>query len=168
MTISYMVGFIASFLVFLLITFLVRKNPHHVVYDEMQKSIMGSAYKYASIFGVVSAMLFAFLLDTGLLPMDGSFALMLIAFLTITVYIIYMIWKGAYFGVSGINVRWVILVSIVAATNLITGVLRIVTDGLPNGILTLRQLNLLIGVSYFCIVGVVLLRKNEEKEDGEV
>ena len=99
--------------------------------------------------------------------MDGSFAMMTVSFLMITVYIVYMVMKGVYFGVSGNWKKWTLLFFIIGLCNLITGILRIAEDGLPEGKLTATNITLIMGVMFMVIVVSVLIQKAREKRSED-
>ena len=99
--------------------------------------------------------------------MDGSFAMMTVSFLMITVYIVYMVMKGVYFGVSGNWKKWTLLIFIISLCNLITGILRIAEDGLPEGKLTATNITLIMGVMFMVIVVAVLIQKAREKRSED-
>lgn len=160
----YLFGMALPFAFFLLILILLRgKKSSPVVYDEMQTTIRGNAYKYATLTGVLGGFIAAFLLDLKLLPMDGSFSLMTVSFLMVTIYIVYMVTKSVYFGVSGQWKKWTILIFVIGLCNTITGALRIFEDGLPEGKLTIINIPVMMGVMFLVIVAAVLIQKAREK-----
>lgn len=159
---------IFSFTFCLLIALVLSKRKKsHVIYDERQTAIRGIAYKYATFTGVLSGLAAAFLLDLNLLPMDGSFAVMTVSLLMITVYIIYMVMKGAYFGVRGTWKKWTALIFLVGLCNLITGAGHIYENRLTDGKLTIVNSNLLIGTLFILIVAAVLIQKGRERRDDD-
>ena len=99
--------------------------------------------------------------------MDGSFAMMTVSFLMITVYIVYMVMKGVYFGVSGNWKKWTLLIFIIGLCNLITGIFRIAEDGLPEGKLTTINITVMMGAMFMVIVAAVLIQKAREKRSED-
>ena len=99
--------------------------------------------------------------------MDGSFAMMTVSFLMITAYIVYMVMKGVYFGVSGNWKKWTLLIFIISLCNLITGILRIAEDGLPEGKLTTINIPVMMGAMFMVIVAAVLIQKAREKRSED-
>jgi hypothetical protein len=165
---TYLFGMILPFAFFLLILVLLwGKKSAPIVYDERQTVIRGNAYKYATITGVIGGFIAAFLIDLNLLPMNGSFALMTISLVMVTVYIVYMVIKGVYFGISDQWKKWTALVFVIGLCNTITGVLRIYEDGLPEGKLTIVNIPVLMGPMFMVIATVVLFQKMKEKESAD-
>ena len=100
-------------------------------------------------------------------PMDGRLAIMAVSFLMVTVYVVYMVMKGVYFGVSGNWKKGTLLFFIIGLCNLITGILRIAEDGLPEGKLTATNITLIMGVMFMVIVAAVLIQKAREKRSED-
>ena len=163
------IGFVLPFAVFVLIVLILneKKKPKQVVYDEMQTAVRGRAYQYATVTGVLAGIITSFLLDLDAFPMDGSLAIMAVSFLMITVYIVYMVMKGVYFGVSGNWKKWTLLIFIISLCNLITGILRIAEDGLPEGKLTTINIPVMMGAMFMVIVAAVLIQKAREKRSED-
>ena len=163
------IGFVLPFAVFVLIVLILneKKKPKQVVYDEMQTAVRGRAYQYATITGVLAGIIASCLVDLDIFPMDGSFAMMTVSFLMITVYIVYMVMKGVYFGVSGNWKKWTLLIFIISLCNLITGILRIAEDGLPEGKLTTINITVMMGAMFMVIVAAVLIQKAREKRSED-
>lgn len=163
------IGFVLPFAVFVLIVLILneKKKPKQVVYDEMQTAVRGRAYQYATITGVLAGIIASCLVDLDIFPMDGSFAMMTVSFLMITVYIVYMVMKGVYFGVSGNWKKWTLLIFIIGLCNLITGIFRIAEDGLPEGKLTTINIPVMMGAMLMVIVAAVLIQKAREKRSED-
>ena len=109
------IGFVLPFAVFVLIVLILneKKKTKQVVYDEMQTAVRGRAYHYATVTGVLAGIITSFLLDWDAFPMDGRLAIMAVSFLMVTVYVVYMVMKGVYFGVSGNWKKWTLLFFII-------------------------------------------------------
>ena len=165
---NYLFGFGLPFaLVLLLILFLRRKKSVPVIYDEMQTAVRGTAYKYSTITGVLSGFIAAFLVDQDLLPVDGSFAMMSVCLLMIAVYTVYMVMKGVYFGISGHWKKWTALILVIGLCNMITAVLRICEDGLPEKKLTIINTPVMTGAVFIIIAAAVLIQKAREKRSED-
>ena len=168
MLMNYLFGFGLPFaLVLLLILFLRGKKPVPVMYDEMQTAVRGTAYKYSTITGVLSGFIAAFLVDQDLLPVDGSFAMMSVCLLMIAVYTVYMVMKGVYFGISGHWKKWTALILVIGLCNMITAVLRICEDGLPEKKLTIANTPVMTGAVFIIIAAAVLIQKAREKRSED-
>ena len=57
--------------------------------------------------------------------------------------------------------------TIIGLCNLITGILRIAEDGLPEGKLTATNITLIMGVMFMVIVVAVLIQKAREKRSED-
>jgi peptidoglycan/LPS O-acetylase OafA/YrhL len=165
---KYLFGMGLPFAIYLLLILILRrKKESPIVYDEMQKIIRGSAYKYSTISGVLGGFIAAFLVDLGLIPMDGSFAMMTISFLMITVYIVYMVMKGAYFGISGNWKRWTAIIFLIGLCNFCSGIFYLIAAGLPTGKLTSKNINIMMGAMFMVIVVAVMIQKLREKRNED-
>ena len=158
-----------AFAVFVLLVLVLneKKKTEQVMYDEMQTAVRGRAYQYATVTGVLAGIITSFLLDWDAFPMDGSLAIIAVSFLMITVYVVYMVMKGVYFGISGKWKKWTLLIFIIGLCNLITGILRIAEDGLPEGKLTATNITVIMGVMFMVIVVAVLIQKAREKRSED-
>lgn len=168
MLMNYLFGFGFPFaVVLLLILFLRGKKSEPVVYDEMQTAVRGTAYKYSTITGVLSGFIAAFLVDQDLLPVDGCFAMMSVCLLMIAVYTVYMVMKGVYFGISSHWKKWTALILVIGLCNMITAVLRICEDGLPEKKLTIINIPVMTGAVFIIIAAAVLIQKAREKRSED-
>ena len=158
-----------AFAVFVLLVLVLneKKKTEQVMYDEMQTAVRGRAYQYATVTGVLSGIITSFLLDWDAFPMDGSLAIMAVSFLMVTVYVVYMVMKGVYFGVSGNWKKWTLLIFIIGLCNLITGIFRIAEDGLPEGKLTTINITVMMDAILMVVVAAVLIQKAREKRSED-
>ena len=157
------------FAVFVLIVLILneKKKIKQVVYDEMQTAVRGRAYHYATVTGVLAGIITSFLLGWDAFPMDGRLAIMAVSFLMVAVYVVYMVMKGVYFGVSGNWKKRTLLIFIIGLCNLVTGILRIAEDGLPEGKLTATNITVIMGVMFMVIVVAVIIQKLREKRNED-
>ena len=98
--------------------------------------------------------------------MDGSLALMTSSFLMITVYVVYSISKDVYFGISGNWKKWTLVIFVVGIINLVTGILQIRTQGLPAGILTSSNMDIIMGIM-FLVISIAAVIKNARGKSEE-
>lgn len=143
------------------------KKPLSDMYDEMQTLVRANAYKYATLTGVFACIAASFLLDLDVLPVDGSFAMMTVCFLMITVYVMYMIMKGVYFGISGRRKKWTAVILVVGLCNIVVGVFRICEDGFTGRKLIIVNTPVVMGAMFMIIAATVLIQKAREKEDAD-
>ena len=69
--------------------------------------------------------------------------------------------------VSGNWKKWTLLIFIIGLCNLITGILRIAEDGLPEGKLTTINIPVMMGAMFMVIVAAVLIQKAREKRSED-
>jgi hypothetical protein len=166
---KFLFGMALPFIFFLLLMMFLRRNEiTSTSYDERQNAIRGTAYKYATITGALSGFFMAFVVDGDFLPIDGGFALAGVSLLTITVYEVYMIMKGAYFGISGKWKGYTALIFIIGLSNLIIGIVNIIQYGLTGGRLTVVNIGLMLGI--FCLIivfAVFIQRAGSRKAEKE-
>lgn len=167
-TMRYLFGMILSFAIFALIGMLLRRRQQTpMVYDEMQNAVRGTAYRYAMITGVISGIISAFLVSADLLPVDGGFAMMTTSFLMVTVYVVYMVTKGVYFGVSGKWKSWTALIFIIGLANLISGIGNIIQNGLHGGRLTINNIDIMMGTMFLIIVAAVMVKRTAKSQEED-
>lgn len=162
-------GMVAALVLVLILVpvFTEIKKPLNDMYDEMQTLVRANAYKYATLTGVFACIAASFLLDLDVLPVDGSFTMMTVCFLMITVYVMYMIMKGVYFGISGRWKKWTAVILVAGLCNIVVGVLRIREDGFAGRKLTIVNTPVMMGAMFMIIAATVLIQKAREKEDAD-
>ena len=166
----YTFGFILGiyFGVYFIILILRRKTGiSECKYDERQTAIQGTAYKYATITGVIAGCLASFLVEDEVLPVSGGFAMIVISLLMAAVYAICMILKGVYFGITGSWKKWTALILLVGVCNLFFGVSHIMDEGLPEGRFTIVNVNLPLGILFLIIVAAVFFRRVRESREAD-
>lgn len=166
--ISYWLGLLVVLAALLILLLVSRKNRSQTYYDEMQERIRGKAYKYSALTGVIVGIFTGVFWDENILPMDGGFALTALGMLMVTVYAIYMIRKGVYFGIEGKWKPFTALILVVGGINLALGISNIAKDGLINGRLTTENEGLIMGILFLLIGAAVLIQKfTAGKENAE-
>lgn len=131
-------------------------------YDERQTAIMGLSYKYAAITGIIGGIIVSLLIEADLLSVSGGFAMMSVSLLTGLVYVVSMILKGAYFGISGRWKKWTACILIIGLLNFYTGARDIAANGLTDGRLTLNNVRLPLGIVFLVIAVTVFFQKARE------
>ena len=115
------------------------------------------------ITGVIAGIIAAILVETDMFPVTGSLAIIMVSLLMITVYTVYMVISGVYFGINGNWKRWTVLIF-----NLIIGIGRIADEGLPEKHLTVINVNLPLGIMFLIIAVSVLFQKLREHRGNEL
>lgn len=159
--------FLGAFLaVLFLFSFIRRKKGiKKCEYDERQAAIQGTAYKYAALTGIFGGIIAGLIVEADLLPITGGFALIVVSFLMIEVYVVCMILKGAYFGIKGNWKRWTISITLLGVGSLYFGIKNITTDGLENGRFTIGDINLPLGILFLIIAATVFFQKARERRE---
>lgn len=161
--------FLGVFLAVLFLSLFIRrkKGIKKCEYDERQTAIQGTAYKYAALTGIIGGIIAALFVDIDVLPITGGFALIMVSFLMIEVYVIFMILKGAYFGITGNWKRWTISIALIGVANLYFGIKNVATDGLEDGRFTIVDINLPLGILFLIIAATVFFQKAREHREED-
>ena len=93
---------------------------------------------------------------------DAALAMMSVSLLTGLVYVVSMILKGAYFGISGRWKKWTACILIIGLLNFYTGARDIAANGLTDGRLTLDNVRLPLGIVFLVIAVTVFFQKARE------
>lgn len=135
-------------------------------YDERQILIQYRGYRMSAFTAIIMNLIFAAAFSfIPKLPFDASFAMLATAFAAALVFIVYSIYKGAYFGINGKWKSWTIIIAIAGALNLYAGILNISQSRL----LTMRNsANLLTGIFFAVIVIAVLVSRLSYEHEAEV
>jgi hypothetical protein len=154
-------------ILFLLVFIRKKKGIRKIQYDERQNAIQGTCYRYAAITGILGGIIVSLLIEANLLPVSGGFAMMSVSLLTGLVYVVSMILKGAYFGISGHWKKWTACILIIGLCNFCISVRYIAANGLTDGRLTLDDINLPLGIAFLVIAAAVFFQKaRESREDN--
>ena len=150
-----------------------KSNRATPKYDERQVAARGEAFKAGFFTFVICNALIAIMEGLELQWAESTaIEVLLTVFIAIGVFAVTAIRKDAYFGFNE-NIRSsVILLSIIAGMNLITGIMRIV-DGedalLENGRIGSGILNFAVTAVFICILAALVLHRKAQAaaSDGE-
>jgi len=161
--IGIMVG---AVIVALLLRFFNRDKKLRTEYDEMQKQIRGTAYKYAFFVVLIFEGVLLVLSMAKEIPAKPSVIHFMAIFLGVTVQVSYCIWKGAYIGMNTNVKRFVICMTVVSLFNFWVSYMSWRNgELLTGGIIQEPAINLLCGLM-FAVMGVVaLMRKMTDREE---
>ncbi|MCR5468480.1 MAG: hypothetical protein K6F37_05915 [Lachnospiraceae bacterium] len=167
-SLGYVAGFLATFIVVIIITAWARKNKQKCEYDERQQLIRGKAYKYAFFGTFISAFCFMALIGSEIYPVSAVHALFLTMMVGLVIYVVYSVWHDAYFTVNSNPSRYLILIAVIGIMNLFSGIVEVRANGFDitensNG----GSINLYLGVVFSILFVVLLLKKFVKKEDAE-
>jgi len=173
---SYILGVIAGVifgLAIVCIIFLLVKKLGHTTdeefkakYDERQDAARGKAFKYAfyaMLIGVAIELLYHVNCPEGFVPVEPIYLDMGIMLLGLLVYASVAIWKNAYIGFNQTYKRSVILLSVIAAINIVIGVMNFTAST------TAGFINLLLGgaMAILCIEMVIKHRVDLKESDQD-
>lgn len=91
----------------------------------------------------------------------------MVSFLMIEVYVICMILKGAYFGISGSWKKWTLCIILIGIPNLYFGIKHILSDGLTEGRLSAADVNLPLGIFFLVIAATVFFQRARERREED-
>jgi|GEM_PF-3341313 len=154
-------------IIFLAITIVFSRNGRNRIdYDERQELIRGRGYKYAMITVVAAVLLGGLMFSiTDRLPFDAPFFMLTAGLLALCVDVIYCILKGAYFGIQNQYSKTIIPMVILGVCNLVSGVAELQDTGFAGGRLTVRNINIVIGILFLMIPLIAFARMRADKED---
>lgn len=137
-------------------------------YDERQQLVRGKGFKYAfftmMIYNFFFGLCFEFIFEKQI--MDTGASMVLGATIGMMVYAIYCIWNEGYISMNENPKKVMAALAIVGAANLCIGIAELSGGQLiENGMLTIRSINLLIGMEVLIIVAVQLVKFALDKKE---
>lgn len=168
-----MLGKVIELIVFLALVILVRiltKNIRpEIKYDERQKEIIAKGYKYGFYTAVFGNLIgFGVLDSSGNLPLGGDFIMICIMFTAGSVFVVYSILRGAYFGIDN---RWkidsVLMIGLGAVLEL-GAISYFLKNGLTDGKLGFEYIGIPAGI-FLVLSGIVAIIAGlrSSREDAE-
>lgn len=171
---AYKLGFAAGAFGAIFILLLIRKlKGSPTVYDERQERIRGIGYRYAFY---TTAFLLVFQIAFGQMGLLARFEAELQTFVIVLagvlVYAVFCIMNDAYMGLNGNIKKYLILCSVVAAINLVSGIYVYKEDGITEkGLITLHTTANFLCVIMFTVIGIAglvrMMENRKEKNDEE-
>ena len=171
----YIAGLLVGILVPLAALFLVirvfKKKLFCNEYDERQKLAQGKAYKW-SYFTLLGYLLLGGLFDlaTGIRWCDLYTFVFMGVFLSLAVFIVLCLQMDAYVSFRQRPKQAVLVLLVIAAMNLIPGIINISTPGvlIADGMLTYHVVNPLLGLLLLISALSVWFRyRREQRENGQ-
>lgn len=162
-------GIIIGTLISVLLLMSINKNHSlRTEYDEMQKKARGEAYMYGFFTVLVMEVLLGLAETFGPLPMEPLVSRFLVIMTGVGVQAVYSIWHNAYIGLNTQMNKYLVMMTVIAAVNLMVAVLAWVNNGMVvNGILQTPFANFLCFVLFAVLAAVGLVKKNmEEREEA--
>lgn len=141
-------------------------------FDERQKVIQGTGYKYGFFAMMISSSIYALALGWYDLPIHPTVGIMACVLIGVGVFAGYCIWKDAYFGIQGNNKRMIIVMVAVVVMNALSAAMQI-KEGtiIENGVIGITALNALCAMVFFAILVVIFAKSwkvsKEDKYFGE-
>ncbi len=163
-------GVLISIILAVIILWLTKKDRSiKCKYDERQQAVRGKGFKYG-FFTLMFYDLAYGLIDEilGRKYFENSVGMMVGIFLGILVYACYCIWHDGYFSLNENPKGVLIAFAIIAVSNFVIFAVNF-TNGtvVENGILTIRCTNLLCGIMFVIIFGVLLVKAVCNKKETE-
>lgn len=154
----------------LVIAYLVRKKMGfmNVEYDERQKIIQGTGYKYGFFTMMISGMVYGLSTGTCVVPVHPMVMITACVFSGVGVFGGYCIWKEAYFGIHANNKSTIVVMILVVAANALSTVSHIISGTIiEDGIVGINAMNALCALFFLAMLCVIAAKKWEiRKADG--
>jgi hypothetical protein len=152
---------------FFVLFFIIRKTSKRRDYDERQIAIRGEAYKAAYlvflVLVIVNGLVFVFL---GKSIADPYVTAVVGMCVSLIVFVFKCLAKDAYIGVKMNAKRYVVIISIIGALNIITAVInKNIISFSGNGCFLSISISFIIGVTFILIVAGIIWRLNENDGD---
>lgn len=141
-------------------------------FDERQKVIQGTGYKYGFFAMMISSSIYALNLGWYDLPIHPTVGIMACVFLGVGVFAGYCIWKDAYFGIQGNNKRMIVIMVVVVIINALSVASQIMENEIiQDGIIGIYALNALCMLVFLALLIVIAAKSwkvnREDKQAGE-
>ena len=152
-------------IVFFVLRFINRDRSYRTEYDERQLQARGNAYKTAFYAAIISAAVLA-VLSTGFsFPAEPFVLYLLPVFVGITVQVCCCIWNDAYVGMNTNMPRYIAIMAVISAFNLLVFAMAWKSGDLfEGGKLQAPTINLIVGLM-FAVIGIAgLVRKLADRE----
>lgn len=162
-------GIIIGTLLSVLLLMYVNKNRSlRTEYDEMQKKARGEAYMYGFFTVLVLEVLLGLAETFGPLPMEPMVSRFLVIMTGVGVQAVYSIWHDAYIGLNTQMNKYLVMMAVIAAVNLLVAVFAWANHAMVvNGILQAPFANFMCFVLFAVLAVVGLVKKNmEEREEA--
>lgn len=160
--------FLTAFFVIFVIAMMIRRKSETCTmkgkYDERQKVIQGIGYKYGFLTMAVAGMAYALLSTAWEIPVTTTVGVTACVFLGIMVYVVYCIWKDAYFGLTNQRSQFIILISIVTIVNMATSIVSICNGEIVrNGVVGDKALSLICAILFLVILVALVIKAFQER-----
>ncbi|WP_185259304.1 hypothetical protein [Anaerocolumna chitinilytica] len=166
MSIYLKAGLFAGFIVGLVVVaiflrFTKTDGDSKCKYDERQSNIRGKAYKLSFFTLMIYNVLYGFVDMTVEKPLLDTISAMVIGIcLSITVNIVYCIWKDAYFSLNENPRKVLIGFGFIGIFNLVIGCINIINGTfVTNGMVNFRSCNLTCGIMFIVLFATLLAKK---------
>ena len=166
--IGVVTGIIVGLIIALLVFRYVHRNKRlYTEYDEMQRQIRGEGYKYA-FYTVLILEAALCVLTMGMeQPAEQPVIHFFVIFVGVTVQASYCIWKGAYIGQNTNLPRYIFIMAVASAINLVGAFMAWRSGELfADGKFQSPAINLLCGLM-FAVLGIVGLAKKVSDREEE-
>lgn len=171
---AYIAGIVCGLLLVFAVGFIIgfvkkKKQKAPAEYDERQEAVRGKGFKYGYV-ALVAYLAVYCLLDVLEIYWCSTGAGLFFGFLiSATVFLVYCIYKDAYFTVSDKPGFYVILLAVLAAANLVCGFVVPGLKGLErDSLLGIEDINFMVAGFILIILANVLVKLHMDKRAGEM
>lgn len=174
MNTAYLLGIVCGVavgLIFLAIVLKFSKTDGGIrsKFDERQKIVRATGFKFAFFTLVIYDMAYGFLnsaMDRRF--MDDLSGMFIGCCLSVVVYAAYAVWNEGYFSINENPKRILIVFGIVAVFNMAFGIRNLVQGRLiKDGMLTSECLNLICGITFIVLFAIMFIKWQVSKREAD-
>lgn len=174
MNFAYYAGIICGIAAVAIVGFIIgfalkKKQRAPAEYDERQEAVRGKGFKYGYVALVAYLAVYGLLDALGIYWCHTGAGLFFGFLISVTVFLVYCIYKDAYFTVSDKPGFYVILLAVLAAANLVCGFVVPGLKGLEKDpLLGIEDINFMVAGFIFIIFINVLVKLRMDKRADEM
>ena len=172
MNTAYIAGIVCGVLAVALICWIIarinkKKGNVSKEYDERQRAIRDKGFRYAYLTLVGYMLLIALLHALDVFSGDVGGWLFIGVILSLTVHVVYSIYKDAYFRVSDSPRSYIVLFGVLGPINLVVGAVKRITGEVEGAFPTYGDLNLIVGVMVVIVAVNILIKLKLDRHSEE-
>lgn len=162
-------GLISIILVAVLLRLTKKDGSIKCKYDERQQAVRGRGFKYGFFTLMFYDLVYAWIDEIlGRRYFENSVGMFVGIFLGVLVYVSYCIWHEGYFSLNENPKKVLIVFAVIAIMNFAVFAVQLNRGNvIENGILTFRCVNLLCGIMFLIVFGVLLIKAICNKKEME-
>ncbi|MBP3460773.1 MAG: hypothetical protein J6K58_16405 [Lachnospiraceae bacterium] len=162
-------GLVGVILVVVLLRLTKKDGSIKCKYDERQQAVRGRGFKYGFFTLMFYDLVYAWIDEIlGRRYFENSVGMIVGIFLGVLVYVSYCIWHEGYFSLNENPKKVLIVFAVIAIMNFAVFAVQLNRGNvIENGILTFRCVNLLCGIMFLIVFGVLLIKAICNKKEME-